>query len=172
MNATVKETHMTIFGKTLSEYVSFCKPFMILIVVVGLLRLVLSLAGVPTSIDKWLSVTVAVWIANIYYAIRVHTSGFGSYKHLLPISALIAISAQAIIVSGLILAIATGKDNIYSVPEFAFGEDGKTWFHVGAHLVLGTTASTLLGWLVGCVIMFVTKKVTGKGKDTQATARA
>jgi hypothetical protein len=111
-----------------------------------------------------------IWIGVLYYAVRVHTSGFGSYKHLLPICVLQSLAAQAVIVPSIILAIFTGKDNIYSVPEYAFGNDGKSWLHVGAHLLLGTTVAPLLGWIVGCVIMFATKKLVTR--DTKATARA
>lgn len=160
---------MTIFGKRLSEYVAFCKPFLALILIVGIIRLALSLAGVGNSTARWFSITAVIWIGVLYYAIRVHTSGFGSYKHLLPICVLQSLAAQAIIVPGIILAIITGKDNIYSVPEYAFGQDGKTWFHVAAHLLVGTTVGPLIGWLVGCVIMFATKKL---GKDSDAPARA
>ena len=66
------------------------------------------------------------------------------------------------------LAIFTGKDNIYSEPEFSFGSDGKTWLHVGAHLVLGTTIAPLISWLVGCLIMFATKKLVTRGRDARA----
>ena len=161
---------MTIFGKRLSEYVAFCKPFLGLILVVGIARLALSLGGVPNSTAKWLSITAVIWIGVLYYSIRVHTSGFGSYKQLLPICVLQGLAAQAIVVPGIILAIFTGKDNIYSAPEFAFGGDGKTWIHVGAHLLLGTTIGPLIGWLIGCVIMFATKKLVSK--DKRAPARA
>ena len=160
---------MIIFGKRLSEYVAFCKAFLILILVVGIVRLGLSLGGVPNTTAKWLSITAVIWIGVLYYSIRVHTSGFGSYKQLLPICVLQSWAAQAIIVPGIILAIVTGKDNIYSIPESFFGRDGKTWIHVFAHLVVGTTVAPLIGWLVGCVIMFATKKL---GKDAKAEARA
>ena len=163
---------MTIFGKRLSEYIAFCKPFLILILVVGIARLALSLGGVPNSIARWLSITVVIWIGVLYYAIRVHTSGFGSYKQLLPICVLQSLAAQAVIVPSIILAIFTGKDNIYSVPEYSFGSDGKSWLHVAAHLLLGTTVAPLIGWLVGCLIMFATKKLVTGRKDTKATARA
>jgi hypothetical protein len=159
---------MTIFGKRLSEYFAFCWPFLVLILVVGIARLALSLGGVSNSIAKWVSITAVAWIGVLYYSIRVHTSGFGSYKHLLPIFVLQSLTAQAIVVPSIILAIFTGKDNIYSVPEYAFGSDGKTWLHVGAHLLLGTTLAPLISWLIGCVIMFATKKLA----DTRSTARA
>src|SRR5688572_4645036 len=163
---------MTIFGKPLSEYVAFSKLFLGLILVVGILRLALSLGGTPNSTAKWFSISAVIWIGVLYYAIRVHTSGFGSYKQLLPIVFLMqAIVAQPIIVAGIVIAIFTGTDNIYSTPEYSFGSDGKTWLHVGAHLLLGTTIGTLVFWLVGCVIMFATKKLS-RGRDTRVTARA
>ena len=104
----------------------------------------------------------------LYYSIRVHTSGFGGYQHLLPICVLQSFAAQAIIVPAIVLAIFTGKDNTYSEPEFSFGSDGKTWLHVGAHLVLGTTIAPLISWLVGCLIMFATKKLVTRGRDARA----
>jgi hypothetical protein len=159
---------MTIFGKRLSEYFAFCKPFLALILVVGIVRLALSLGGVPNSIGRWVSITAVAWIGVLYFSIKVHTSGFGSYKHLLPIFVLQSLAAQTIVVPAIILAIFTGRDNIYSVPEYAFGSDGKTWLHVGAHLLLGTTLAPLISWLIGCVIMFATKKLS----DTRSAARA
>lgn len=162
---------MTIFGKRLSEYFAFSKLFLGLILVVGMARLALSLAGVPDSIARWLSITAVIWIGVLYYSIRVHTSGFGSYKHLLPICVLQGIAAQAIIVPAIVIAIFTGNDNIFSAPEYSFGQDGKTWLHVGGHLVLGTTIGPLIGWLVGCLIMFATRKLVTRDKDTKTAAR-
>ena len=163
---------MTVFGKRPSEYVAFAKPFLGLILLVGIARLALSLAGTPNSTARWLSITAVIWIGCVYYAIRVHTSGFGSYRQLLPICFLLSLTAQVIIVPAIILAILTGTDNIYSIPENFFGNDGKTWAHVAGHLFIGgTTLGPLFGWIVGCLIMFVTKKVVGE-KNTTAPARA
>ena len=163
---------MTIFGKRLSEYLAFSKPFLILILIVGIARLVLSLGGVPNSTAKWLSITVVMWIGVLYYSVRIHTSGFGSYKHLLPICVLQSVVSELIIVPAIVLAILTGNDNIYSAPEYSFGADGKTWLHVAAHLGLGTTIGPLVGWLVGCLIMFAAKKLVSKERDASATAGA
>jgi hypothetical protein len=160
---------MTIFGKHLSEYVAFSKQFLGLIFVVGIARLTLSLSGVPNSTTKWLSITAVMWIGALYFSIRVYTSGFGSYKHLLPIYVLQSLVAQVVIVPAIILAIFTGNNNIFSAPEFSFGADGKAWLHVGAHLTLGTTVGPLVGWIVGCPIMFVTEKLFSRGKHPKAT---
>jgi hypothetical protein len=151
---------MTIFGRRLSEYVAFCRPFLILIPVVGIARLVLSIGGVPNSTTKWFSMTALVWIGVVYYSVRVHTGGFGSYKQLLVICALQNLEAQAVAIFGIVLAILTGTGNIYSAPEYAFGGNGATWLHAGAHLLIGTTAGSVIPWIVGSGILAVTRKVS------------
>lgn len=163
---------MKIFGKSLTEYLTFSKWILVFIFVVGIARLVLSLAGVPNSTAKWLSVTVATLIGVLYFAVRVHTSGFGSYKHLLPIYVLQGLVGNAVIIPAIALAIVTGTDNIYSAPEFSGGQDGKNWVHAGAHLVFGTIIGPLVTWLVGCLVMFVTKKISTKGENAKAVEGA
>jgi hypothetical protein len=160
-----------IFGKRLSEYASFAKLFLVLIFVIGIARLGLSLAGVGNATTKWLSISVITLIGLVYYAIRVHTSGFGSYKQLLPIYFLLSLVGEAIIVAGIIIAISTGTDNVFSAPEYSGNADGKNWLHVAAHAVLGGIIGPLVSWLIGCLIMFVTKKVTGE-RSSDARARA
>jgi hypothetical protein len=150
---------MKIFGKTLSEYLVFYRWVLVLIAAVGVVRLVLSLAGLPNSEVKWLSVTVAGMLAMVYSAVVVHTSGFGSYRHLLPLMVLQGIVGNVVVAGGIVLAIATGTDNIYSAPEYSGGVDGKTWTHVGAHLLLGAIIGPLVFWLVAAGIMFIVKKV-------------
>ena len=161
---------MTLFGKRLSEYIAFCKPFLILILVVGIARLVLSLSGLPNSTVKWISISVVMWIGLVYYSVRIYTSGFGSYKQLLPICFLQSLVSEVVIVPGIILAIMTHTDNIFSAPEFSFGGDGKTWAHVFAHLFIGTTIGSLVGWVVGCLIMFVTKKLVTQKRGHEGLA--
>jgi hypothetical protein len=163
---------MTIFDKRLSDYAAFAKPFMILVLIVGGLRLGLSLGGASDSIVKWISVTAVMWIGVLYFAIKVHTAGFGSYKHLLPVLLFPNLVGQAIAIIAIVIGIVTGNDNIYTAPEYSFGQDGKTWLHAGAHLLLGTTIGTLVGWLVGCVIMFITKRLVSGDKNREAAQRA
>jgi len=150
---------MTFFGRPSSDYIRFCKPFLVLIPIVGILRLALSISGEPNSSVKWLSMTALVWIGILYYAVRVHTTGFGSYKQFLPICVLLNLAAQAVAILGIIVAIVTGVGNIYSAPEYAFGGDGKTWLHVGAHLGIGTIAGSLVPWVIGSLVLFASRKL-------------
>jgi hypothetical protein len=161
---------MTVFNKRLSEYVAFTKLFLVLIAVAGIVRLALSLSGTPNSTAKWISITGLMWIGVVYYAVRVHTTGFGSYKQLLVIYFLQSLVAQAIIIAAIVLAIFTGVDNIFSAPEYAFGGDGKTWLHAGAHLLLGTTAGTLVPWAIGSLILTVTRKLSGSEQKVKLPA--
>jgi hypothetical protein len=172
-NRDVKEiTEMKIFGKTIPEYVSFAKGILILALVVGLARLVLSLAGVANSADRFLSLTAVMLIGLLYFSVRVHTTGFGSYLQLLPVLALQWIVSQCIIIAGIMIAITTSKDNIFSAPEFSPNKiDGRNWGHAAAHLVVMVTLP-LISWLIGCLIMFITKKIAGGGEHKVKAAGA
>jgi len=156
---------MNIFGKSLSDYVKFEKGFLILILLVGLARLSLSLLGVPNSKVKFLSLTVVFLLGMVYYSVKVHTSGFGSYKQLLPVLALQVITGSIIVISGIVISIVTAKDNIFSAPEYSPGKvDGKNWGHVGGHVVAMLVIPLIL-WAIGSLIMLVTKKVAGNPKQ-------
>ena len=75
-----------------------------------------------------------------------------------------SVVGEAIIIAGIVIAIFTGHDNIFSAPEYSGGGDGKTWLHAGAHLVLGTIVGPLVAWLVGSLILFITKKAAPREK--------
>ena len=161
---------MTIFGKTVSEYLAFQKYILLFILAVGFGRLFLSLGGVPDSTTKWLSITVVSLIGLVYYSIRVHTSGFGSYKQLLPLLFIQSVVAQGIVVVGIIIAIFTQKDNVFSAPEYSGGSDGKTWLHVAAHLIVGLIIGPLVGWLIGSFVLFIMKKIAPQNDAKRAGA--
>jgi hypothetical protein len=150
---------MTVFGKPASAYVAFSKRVALLILVVGIARLALSLGGVSNSTTRWLAMNGVYFLGLFYLAIRVHTTGFGSYKHLLPALVLPSLVLHGMAIAGIAIGMITGQDNVFTTPEYAFGQDGKTLFHMGMHLVVGIPASTLINWLFGCVILFITKKL-------------
>ena len=163
---------MKIFGKTISEYARFEGLFLALIAAVGLARLGLSLGGVANSVDKFLSLTVLMLIGLFFYSVWVYVSGFGGYKQLYPVFLLQWLVGQAIIISGIIIAIESGKDNIFSAPEFSPKPGaGRTWAHAISHVVLIIVAP-LIFWVIGLLIMFITKKITGGSRQKAGTANA
>jgi hypothetical protein len=159
---------MTIFGKPLSEYVQFSKLFVVLVPIVGIVRLALSLSGESNSMVKWISVTVFVWIGVVYYSVRVHTARFGGYQQLLVICAILNVLGQVVIVAGIVLSALTGTANIYSAPEY--GGTLNPWIHAGLHLVVATTLGSLVPWLLGSLILFVTKKLASSDSKVKSMA--
>jgi len=153
-----------IFGKRLSEYLRFQRVFLILIVVVGLARLFASLAGMPNATVRFLSITVIGLIGIFYYGIRVHTTGFGSYKQLLPLIVIQNVVTHTLIIAAIVLARLTHQVNIYSAPEYGGNAGART--HILGHLLIGM----IVGWLVASIVMWVTKRVSGKGRVQPATA--
>ncbi len=148
------------FGKSLSEYIDFQKPILMLLAAVWAVRLGMSLAGVPVAGAKFVSITVVLVIGALYYGWAVARKGFGSFKQLYGLNLVQGVFSQTLVAAAIVLAIIMGKDNIFSIPEFSFGADGKTWGHVAAHLFIGTTVGSLVAWLAGSLILFVTTKVT------------
>ena len=153
---------MKIFGKDFSAYIKFQKAILLLILVIGFLRLGLSLAGLPVSTVKWFSITWVMFLGLVYYAIRVHTSGFGSYRHLLPLLFIQGFLGQLITVVGIAIAIYTNTDNIFSAPEYSQTFGGRTWMHAGGHLILGGITLPLMWWPIAALIMLATKKLTSQ----------
>jgi len=144
------------FGKRISEYLAFQKVFLVLIAVVGLLRLGLSLAGLPNTTVRWLSMNVVAWAGVFYYGVAVHTRRFGGYKQLLPLGLFQTLVMQAIAVIGILLAIA-GYDNIFAAPEFSFNAQSQ-WAHLAAHLTVGIIVPPFLLWAVSSLVLLVTRK--------------
>jgi hypothetical protein len=144
-----------VFGKRFGEYVAFQKVILILIAVVGIVRLALSLAGVPDSTAKWVSMTVVGLAGFIYYGIAVYTSGFGSYKQLLPLVFIQNVLANSIVIFGIVLAMA-GHANIYAAPEYG----GSQVTHILGHIWGGMGVFSIIGWGLASLVLLITKKLT------------
>jgi hypothetical protein len=156
------------FGKSFSEYVSFQKVVLWLIAIAGVGRLALSLAGVSNSAAKFVSITIVTILGALYVSVKVHTSGFGSYKRLLALVWIQSALAQLIVAVSIVLGIVTHKDNIFTTPEYSGGGDGKNWGHVGAHLVIGFVVAPLVLWLIGSLVLLVTRMVAPREIDEPA----
>jgi hypothetical protein len=149
---------MQVFGKRLSDYIRFQKPILIAILVVGLLRLILSLAGVPVGTVQLFSMTVVALAGAIYYGIRVPKTGFGSYRHLLPLVVIQSALANGIAVAGIVIALITGQENIFTAPGFSPGE-GRDTFHLVGHFVFGIGIGSLISWGISSLVMLIARKL-------------
>src|SRR4026207_587747 len=108
---------MMIFGKKGIEYIRLQSSFLTLIATVGLARLGLSLFGISDSIVRWLSLTVLLLIGMLYAAVRLHATGFGEYRHLLPVIFFQTLLTQSFVIAGIAIAIITRKGNVFTRDE-------------------------------------------------------
>ena len=144
------------FGKSYTQYLRYQSPILVAIAGVGMVRLVLSLAGQPDSMVKFFSMTAVGLAGIVYYALTVRRHGFGSYLHMIPLIFNQGLVANGIAILGILLSV-LGLANIYDVPEFRppFARDASPAAHALAHLFLGTTVGTLVGWLFGSIVMAI-----------------
>lgn len=145
------------FGKPYSEYIRFQAPVLALVAAAGLIRLVLSIAGQSDAIVKFVSMTAVGFGGIVYYGVRVRSSGFGSYRHLLPLIFNQGLIANGIAILGIGLSV-LGLPNIYDATEFRgpFATAQTTPLqHALAHLLVGTTMGTLVGWCLGALAMLI-----------------
>lgn len=148
-----------IFGKSFSNYLAFQKVWLALTAIVGIARLGLSLSGQPDATAKWASMTVVGLAAIIYYGVAVHTSGFGSYKQLLPLVFFQSVLANSIVIAGIVLSMA-GYSNIFAAPEYSplFARTPQLqWAHILGHVIGGMGIGSMVGWGVASLVMLITK---------------
>jgi hypothetical protein len=159
------------FGKSLSEYVAFQKPVLILIAAVWALRLALSMAGVPVSGAQFVSVTGVLVLGALYYGWALGQARFGSFRQLYGLNLVQGVFSQALVALAICLAIVIGRDNLYTTPEFyppaqgigvlglPLPPDGKNLGHAVEHVVVaGAIGFPLIGWLLGSLVLLATRR--------------
>jgi hypothetical protein len=164
------------FGKSLSEYLAFQKPILILIAIVWALRLGLSLAGVSIVGVQFVSVTGVLVLGALYYGWAVGRKGFGSFKELYGLNLVQGVFSQTLVAIAIVLAIVTGQDNLYTIPEFyppaqgisvlglPLPPDGKNFAHAVEHIVVaGAIGFPIIGWLLGSLVLLATRKTARLG---------
>lgn len=157
------------FGKSYTEYLRFQTPFLVALVVMGLARLALSIGGASNDVVKYFSMNVIFLVGTIYYGLRVGRSGFGTYRHLLPLIFNQSLVIHTIAVLGIALS-ANGFPNVFDAPEFRGpGSTVETTAlpHALSHVFIGMTVGTLVSWAVGSLVMLI-----GGRPNRQAVASA
>jgi hypothetical protein len=159
------------FGKSLSDYVSFEKSILISIAAVWALRLALSMAGVAVSGARFVSVTGVLVLGALYYGWAVGRKGFGSFKELYGLNLIQGVFSQTLVAIAIVLATVTGQDNLYTLPEFyppaqgisvlglPLPPDGKNFGHAVEHVVVaGAIGFPIIGWILGSLVLLATRK--------------
>jgi hypothetical protein len=115
--------------------------FVASIVLVGLVRFGLTIAGTPDDVSKYASMTAVLLAGCLYFG----AAGL-SWKKLLKISYLLILPYMGVELGGIGYTWATGKTTVFHVPEYSFGTPADV--HFFGHLVGGLTWEPLSLFLV------------------------
>ena len=151
---------MKIQGHTVRDYFRLLAPLFGLIAIVWALRLVLGLIGTPFWIVRLVSVSAALALAVVIAVLLIHVRRFGSYPHVFLVSFLLVAWREILIIGAILFSVITGKENIFTAPEFSIpGDDPNHIRHILGHLTFGIGAGTLLGGLIGCLLLWMLRKI-------------
>lgn len=95
---------MTVFGKTLPDYLQFVRTGIIATLAMGILRFIVGASGVPYDRATHLvSMTLVTALAALIYGQQAKASGFGGYRHLLPIAFLLSVTMYGFIIVAILV---------------------------------------------------------------------
>jgi len=146
------------FGKRLADYTRFEGWILLLLVAVFLVRLGLSLNGASYSQIRWFSMNLVLLVGLVYCSVAVHVRKFGAYRQLFGLVLVQNVLSHMLIALAIVLSMVTARPNVFTAPEVSGGSDGANVLHVVAHVIGGFIVS-VFAWLLGSVILFVTRKL-------------
>jgi hypothetical protein len=117
------------------------KVFIIAIAVMGIVRFILSVSGVPNEVTKYFSMTAIMTAGAIYFAIATVT-----HKERLKAAYLLVLPYLTVEVLALGYTWATGRQTIFHAREYSFGT--SIGVHTIGHLVGGLTWEPLTVFLI------------------------
>ncbi len=95
---------MTLFGKSLSDYLQFVRTGIIAILAMGVLRFIVGASGVPYDRATHLvSMTIVTALAALIYGQQAKANGFGGYRHLLPVAFLLSATLYGFIIVAILV---------------------------------------------------------------------
>lgn len=149
---------MNINHHGLRDHVQLALPLFGFIAAVWALRLILAAAAAPHDLVRSFSVTVAEPICVLLAVLLIHVRRFGSYANVVFVSFLLTGWGQVLIALAIAFAAVTGTRNIYTAPEYSFGELNP-WQHVIGHLTFGVGIGTLLGAAMGSLLLWMLRQL-------------
>lgn len=139
---------MSIFGKSCRDYVGFLSTGLVLIVVMGLVRFVAGVSGLPYDrATNLTSVTILVFLLAIIYGQRAAALRFGGYRHLLPLALLLSFTMYGFIVLAITVEGVSGIRGYFHSPGSGYAPHGMGLLEhvIGQLSVMGTMTVAILG---------------------------
>jgi hypothetical protein len=149
---------VNINGHGLRDHLRLVAPLLGLIAAVWALRLILAAAAAPRIVVLAFSVTVAGAFCVLVAVLLIHVRRFGSYANVVFVSFLLCCWQQLLIIAAIAFSMLTGKQNIYTAPEF-MGMSHTAWQHILGHLTFGIGLGTLVGAAMGCLLLWMLRRL-------------
>ena len=151
---------MKIGEHSLSEHLRLLVPLFVFIAGVWVIRLLLHELAVLHALVHVLSITVATAVALLFAVILIHVRRFGGYPSVVVATVLVVSWAQLLIVIAIIFSVATGTENVFTLPEFSPPvDDPRHIRHILGHLSFGIGGGALIGSAFGCLILWMLRRV-------------
>jgi len=143
---------MTRYGKRLARYARFVGVGMALIILIGLARFAAGVLGVPYERGTHLvSITITTMVLAVVYGARVAATGFGTYRHLLPMVVMLALTMYGFIVAAILVEGLGEIHGYFHAPGQGLAPGGMSVLdHIGGQL-LAMTLSIGPFWLLAAV---------------------
>jgi len=129
------------------------RGFILAILLMGIVRFVLTISGVPNSIVKFFSMTAVIAVGLVYFAVST-----SSHLERLKASFLLILPYMIIEAFALGFTWATGRQTIFHAPEYSFGGTPLAYHFVG-HIVGGFTWEPLSIFLLMEVIWLISRGI-------------
>lgn len=148
------------------DHVRLLGPLFGFIAAVFALRMIMAAADTPLWATRMVSVTTATSLSILLAALLFHTRRFGSYANVVVSSLLLNIWSEALVVSAILFATLTKTSNVYVAPAFSIpGDDPLHLKHIYAHLTYGIGTGTLTGAAVGCLFLWLLRRIAPSRSD-------
>jgi hypothetical protein len=140
------------------------RGFILAILIMGIVRFVLTVSGLPNSVVKFFSMTAVIAVGLVYFALSTT-----SHWERLKASFLLILPYMIIEAVALGFTWATGRQTIFHAPEYSFGGTPLPYHFVG-HIVGGFTWEPLIVFLPMEVIWLVSRWFSGRSKRSNESA--
>jgi len=141
----------------LRDHLRLLAPMFGLIAAVWALRWIMALASTPPGLVRMMSVSVAGAVAVLVAVVMIHFKRFGGYTSIVVSAFLLVLWEEILIVLAILFNMATGIENIFTIPEFGFGETHL--HHIAGHLTYGLGIEGIFAAGMGCGLLWVLRRV-------------
>lgn len=141
----------------LRDHLRLLAPLFGLIAAVWALRWIADIASAPPVLVRGLSVSVAGAVAVLGAAVLIHFKRFGGYTSVVVSAFLLVLWEELLISMAIVLTMVSGKENIYSTPEFGFG--ATHLHHILGHVTYGLGFGGIIAAAMGCALLWVLRRL-------------